>query len=51
MNAFTVVLLGLTLFFMGATFILMALVIEYGKLLKNREPLDPITFEEDAEDE
>ena len=44
MNAFTIVLLGICLFFMGATFILMALVIEYSKLFKNQEPLEPIQF-------
>ena len=49
MNALVVILLGLCLFFMGATVILMCLVREYGKMLHDTEPLDPVQFEEDQD--
>ena len=51
MNLFVILLLGIALFFMGATVMLMALVREYEKLLRDKEPLEPIKFWEDEADE
>ena len=51
MNLFVILLLGIALFFMGATVMLMALVREYEKLLRDKEPLEPIKFWEDEANE
>ena len=50
MDFLIVLLLGLLLFFAGATIMLMALVREYKKLLENKEPLEPIQFWRDEDE-